>query len=117
MIPCNFVVGCVVLCCVVPKGSILGPKLFIMYINDISNVLKHLKFILFADDMNMFLCNMNMFYCNNDINELIRQENAELDKLNMWFLLNKLSLNITKTNYMIFRNRALNQSIHKRCID
>ena len=52
-----------------------------------------------------------MFYCNNDINELIRQTNAKLDKLNVWFLENRLSLNIAKTNYMIFGNRALKTSL------
>ena len=92
------------MCCGVPLSSILRPKLFIMYINDIFNASKLFKFILFADDT-------NMFYCNNDINELIRQTNAELDKLNVWFSVNRLSLNITKTNYMIFGNRALKTSL------
>ena len=73
-----------------------------MYINDIFNASKLFKFILFADDT-------TMFYCNNDINELIRQTNAELDKLNVWFSVNRLSLNsknkllslnIAKSNYM-----------------
>ena len=62
-----------------------------MYIIYIFNASKLFKFILCVDDT-------NMFYCNNDINELIRQTNAELDKLNVWFSVNILSLNITKTN-------------------
>ena len=72
-------------CCGVPQGSILGPKLFILYVNNIFNASKLYKFILFADDTNMFCCN-------NDINELIRQTNAELDKLNVWFSVSRLSL-------------------------
>ena len=68
------------------------------------NASRVFKFILFADDT-------NMFYCNNYVNELIRQTNAELDKLNVWFSVNRLSLNIAKTNYMIFGNRALKTSL------
>ena len=91
-------------CCCVPQGSILGPKLFIMYIDDIFNASKLFKFILFADDT-------NVFYCNNDINELIRQTNTEFDKLNVLFSVNRLSLNIAKTNYTIFGNCALKTSL------
>ena len=71
------------MCCGVPQGSILGPKLYIMYFNDILNASKLVKYILFADDTNMFYCN----------NEFIPQTNAELDKLNVWFSVNKHSKN------------------------
>ena len=79
--------------CGVPLGSILGPTLFIMYINDICNVSKVFKFILFADDTNL-LC------CHSDLNELVRMTNAGLDQIHVWFSVNRLSLNVTKTNYM-----------------
>ena len=82
-------------CCGVPQGSILGPTLFIMHFNEIFNASKLFKCIIFAEDTNMFYCN----------NELIRH--AERHKLNMWFSVNILSLNIAKTNYMIFGNSPL----------
>ena len=73
-----------------------------MYINNICNVWKVAKFILFADDTNLFCC---------DLDELIRKTNAELDKLHVWFAVNRLSLNVTKTNYIMFENRKLNTCI------
>ena len=65
----------------VPQGSILGPKLFILYINDICNVSPVLKFILFADDTNIFCSG-------NDIVQLSIIVSNELDKLNEWFAVN-----------------------------
>ena len=84
--------------CGVPQGSILGPKLFILYINDICNVSKIVMFILFADDT-------NVFYSDHDINNVCTTMSNELDKLYAWFTVNKLSLNISKTNYILFGRR------------
>ena len=84
--------------CGIPQGSILGPKLLIVYINDICNISKIIKFTLFADDT-------NIFYSNIDIDILCKQINNELNRLHvcsLWFNINKLSLNISKTNYMTF---------------
>ena len=78
--------------CGVPQGSILGPKLFILYINDICNVTKLLHFVIFADDTNIF--------CSDDnIEQLCKRVSNELNKLNIWFAVNKLSLNVSKTNF------------------
>ena len=91
--------------CGVPQGSILGPKLFILY--DICNVSEIVKFILFADDT-------NVFYSDHDINNLCTTMSNELDKLHVWFTVNRLSLNISKTNYILFgRRRCIADAVSK----
>jgi len=86
--------------CGVPQGSILGPLLFIIYINDIVNISNILQMILFADDTNIFVSDPN-------INELCRSLNIELIKLSRWFKLNKLSLNI-KRPLLLYLDPGLN---------
>jgi len=98
--------------CGVPQGSILGPLLFILYINDISNASNILHFILFADDTNLFLSN-------NSFNELILIVNKELSKLSDWFRTNRLSLNVKKTNFIVFGSKRIPLGCigFKICID
>ena len=85
--------------CGVPQGSILGPLLFIIYMNDICNVSDLLYTILYADDTCVLLNGKH-------INKLMDIINNELQKLYIWLRANKLTLNIDKTYYMVF-HRAI----------
>ena len=73
----------------------LGPLLFLLYINDLPNISSLLDFYLFADDTNLYYEDVSLI-------SLEQKINKELKKLNLWLNVNRLSLNIAKTNFVIF---------------
>ena len=79
----------------VPQGATLSSLLFLLYINDFHNATKH-KLRLFADDSNIFIIS-------NNIVELYKEANETLSSISEWLNANLLSLNVSKTNYIIFK--------------
>ena len=85
--------------CGVPQGSVLGPLLFLIYVNNLQSVSKVLKFYLFADDT-------SIYFDSKDLITLQKVVNRELKKVKKWLDANRLSLNISKTNYVIFHSQS-----------
>ena len=94
--------------CGVPQGSILGPLLYLIYVNDIENSCDS-NILSFADDT-------TIYSSHSDINSLFEMGNAEINNLYTWFCTNKLSLNAGKTKYIIIKPRQRHCDISGRNI-
>ena len=82
------------ICKGVPQGSVLGPILFTLYVNDMPSATS-LEPRLFSDDT-------NLFNFGNNLTAMINNTNIELEKLDSWLRANKLMVNTSKTNYCLF---------------
>ena len=86
----------------VPQGSILGPLLFVIYINDLPEAIQIFKCFMYADDTTLFSTIQSFNTCDN--NNVEHQINTELNKVCEWFkTTNKLSLNSKKSKYLVFQ--------------
>jgi hypothetical protein len=85
--------------CGVPQGSVLGPLLFILYINDLCYQSDVLKNVLFADDANFLIKGKKM-------ETIVHILNLEIRRLSDWFKCNKLSVNVNKTKVMLFASQS-----------
>ena len=77
---------------------------FLIYINDLCNASNVIDLVLFAD-------NTNLFFSHNDLSYLMETINSEMIQLSNWFLANKLSINVKKSNFMIFKPRQIDRKL------
>jgi hypothetical protein len=98
----------------VPQGSILGPLLFLIYINDIQNSVNFFRPVIYADDTTLGTC---LSYFGINAVDIESNINEELANIHTWLKVNKLSLNLNKTKAMVFHTKRRAVVLPKICID
>ena len=83
----------------VPQGSVLGPLLFLIYINDLNQAMKFSRVHHFADDTNLLLVD-------NSLKNIKKNINHDLKLLTAWLRANRISLNTSKTEILLFRLKS-----------
>ena len=84
--------------CGVPQGTILGPLLFLLYINDLPNCLQHSQPRMYADDT-------SITFAGSDVDEINNCINLDLERIRVWLAANRLTLNMTKTEFLLIGSK------------